>query len=449
MSAFLLRYLGVVDFGRYVTVTALIGIVGGVTDAGLTTIGSRELALRPAGPERNRVLSNLVALRLFVTPVGVVAATAFSVVAGYDRTLVYGTLLAGAGLVLVAVQSTMMMELAVDLRIATVTAFEVLRSALTAAGAIALVALGASLLPFFAVQIAVGVALLAATARLLGRVASTRLVDRETAWRLVRETLPMAAAIAMNVIYFRVLVILMSLLATATATGLFSTSFRIFELLFGVPTLVLSVALPVFSVAGRDDLERLRYGLQRTTEVALIASTLLVLVIAALAEPAIRLLGGPEYVGAAPILQIQAVALVGVFLGQVFQLGLVAIRNQRALAAANGVALALVLALGLILIPTAGAKGAAAAAVIAESALAVLCFAFLWRARRAVVPNLMFAWKVALAAALAAGILFVPRVGGAAAAVVVVLVYSVAIYVTGALPREVIASLVPRSGART
>ena len=40
----LLRYLGVEDFGRYGTVLALLSIVYGISDAGLTMTASRELA---------------------------------------------------------------------------------------------------------------------------------------------------------------------------------------------------------------------------------------------------------------------------------------------------------------------------------------------------------------------------------------------------------------------
>ena len=48
-SVLLLRHLGVEDFGRYGIVVALLGIVAAVTDAGLTAVGSRELAILPAG----------------------------------------------------------------------------------------------------------------------------------------------------------------------------------------------------------------------------------------------------------------------------------------------------------------------------------------------------------------------------------------------------------------
>jgi O-antigen/teichoic acid export membrane protein len=134
------------------------------------------------------------------------------------------------------------------------------------------------------------------------------------------------------------------------------------------------------------------------TEVALAVSILLVLLVVALASPAIRLLGGDEFVDAAGVLRIQAFALVPVFLGQTWQLGLLSIRRQSALAWANGGALALVVALGAVCIPLWGAHGAAAAAVVAESALALLVYLFLRRARAGVAPRPGLAPRVALAA---------------------------------------------------
>ena len=157
--------------------------------------------------------------------------------------------------------------------------------------------------------------------------------------QLLRETLPLAVAFAMSVIYFRVLVVLVSLLSTEVQTGLFGTSFRIFEMLLGLPALILSVALPLLSVAGDEDDSRLRRALQSMTEASLVIATLLVIGIGILAEPGIRLVGGEEYIGAVPVLRIQALALIPVFLVQTWQLGLIAGRAQRAMAVANGLAL--------------------------------------------------------------------------------------------------------------
>jgi O-antigen/teichoic acid export membrane protein len=445
-SVFLLRYLGVVEFGRYVTVLSLIAIVSGVTDAGLTAVGARDLALRPMGKPRERLLANLLGLRLVLTPLGVLGAVMFAFIAGYDHTLVLGTLVAGAGLVLINAQATMMLPLSVGLQIGRLTTVEVLRQATAVVTIGILVAVGASLLPFFAVQVVVGVVVLVASPWLVRRSAMVPpALDRAEWGTLLREALPIAAALVMNVVYFRLLIILMSLLATATATGLYATSFRIFEILFGIPALVLAVALPVLATAGAER-ERIRYQLQRMAEIAAIAAAYLVLAVFVLADPLIRLLGGSEFEGAAPVLQIQSIALIAVFLGQVWQLGLIAIRRQSALAIANAFALVLVLALGFSLIPRFEETGAAVAAVLAETALAAALLALLARADRTLIPNIGFAWKVGIAAGLAALVFALP-LPPAAELLLSTLVYAVTILLTGALPAEVFDAFVRRRTA--
>jgi O-antigen/teichoic acid export membrane protein len=433
----LLRHLGVVDFGRYATVMAILGIVGGVTDAGLTAVGSRELSVAPTTAERNHTLNNLLLLRVLGASLGVVAAVGFTVLAGYEGTVIAGTIVGGVGLVLISAQSMLTVPIWVGLRIASLTALEVLRNLLTLAGVAILVSAGAGLLAFFGVQIAVAVVLIPVTlvlARVGVRFATG--VRRATVMRLLRETLPLAVAFAMSVIYFRVLVVLVSLLSTETQTGLFGTSFRIFEMLIGLPTLILSVALPLLSVAGDEDDPRLRRGLQSMTEASLLIASILVVGIAILAEPGIRLIGGEEYLGAASVLRIQALALVPLFLVQTWQLGLIAGRAQRALAVANGLALAVVLVLGLALVPSGGAEAAAWVAVAAESSLALFLWIALGRMGPGRAPSLRVAWKVAVAAGLAAGVGYLLRDLPIIAACVATLVFAVVAFAMRAVPPD-------------
>jgi len=236
--------------------------------------------------------------------------------------------------------------------------------------------------------------------------------DRAVAITLLRHALPVAVALTMNVIYFRVLMIMTSLLASQTATGYFATSFQVFAVLFSLPLLVLSTALPLLSVAGRDDDSRLAFGLQKMTEVSLAASVVFVLVIFVLAPTLIPLLGGDQYRGAVPVLRIQSFALIAVFVGQVWQLGLLSLRRQAALAWANAGALAIVLALGGIVIPLWGANGAAAAAVVSETCLAVLVYLFLRRTAAAVAPRAGLVPRVIAAALPAFAVLALPAAVG-------------------------------------
>jgi O-antigen/teichoic acid export membrane protein len=437
-SVLLLRHLGVADFGRFVTVTSLIAIVSALTDVGLTTIGGRDLALRPLGEERRAFIASLMALRLVLTPLGVLAALAFALLVGYDHVLVVGVALAGIGLVLTTTQSTMALPLWVELKIGRLTSAEVLKQAVMLVGVAALVASGASLLPFFAVYIVVGAAALGVTPLLVGKGFVRRPAFDRGEWaRLIRNALPVGASLVMNVVYFRVIVLLMSLVASAVATGLFATSFRVFEILFGVSSLIVSVALPALSVAS-EDRERLRYMLQRMTEVAVIAACYLVVIVVIVAEPALDLLGGPQYRHAAPVLRIQVFALIPVFFGQVCQIALVSIRRATTQAVANAVGLVLVLLLGLVFVPLYGATGGAIAALVAECALTVVLFVLLARCDPLLQPRLGFLWKVALAGGLAGLVLLLPSVPRFAAACAATGIYVVALVLTRAVPREVV-----------
>ncbi len=444
-SVFLLRGLSVDDFGRYATVAALLGIVAIVTDAGLTAVGARELSLLPAGARRTELLGTLLGLRIVLTLLGVAVAVAFAYVAAYGSTMVWGTILGGVGILLVNTQSTSMMPLSVELRLGAVTSFEVLRQALTLVGIAVLALAGATLLPYFAVQATVGAVMLVLTPRVVGglHMLRPRLVRRD-AMRLLREALPLAVAITMNVIYLRLVVIMVSLIESKEETGLYATSFRVFEMLIGIPGLVLAVALPVLAVAGENDVERLQYALQRMTEVAVVFSLGLALAAFTLAVPVIRLLGGPAYDGAAPILQIQVWALVPLFIGQVAVLALISLRRQRVLAGANAVALALVVVLGLTLIPAYAGRGGAAAGVIAETVLTVVLLAALARSERAVAPRFAFVWRPLAALAAGAVALAIPGVGDVLRSMLVMGAFVVAAATVRAVPYEVLEALLRR-----
>jgi O-antigen/teichoic acid export membrane protein len=438
-AVLLLRHLGRVDFGRYGTVGALLGVISGVSDAGLTAVGARELALA-APADRPRLLRNLVTLRLAITPVGVVAAAIFAFVS-YDRTMFWGTVLGGLGVLFVNTQATMMAPLSVDLRLGTVTVFEVLKTALTFVFVAAFVGAGWSLLPLLAIQIPVGVTIVLLTplAVPLGRGLLPG-YDRAIVRSLLKEALPLAVALTMNVVYFRVLMIMTSLLASKDDTGIYATSFQVFAVLFSLPLLVLSSALPLLSVAGRDDVDRLRFGLQRMTEVALGGGVVFVLAIYALAPVLIPFLGGGQYRDAAPVLQIQVFALIAVFVGQTWQLGLLSVRRQAALAWANGGALLVVVLAGAVLIPTAGARGAAVAAVIGEASLAVFVYLALRRASTNLAPTMGLVPRVVVASLPAFAVLVLPvpwevRLIGSVA------VFAIVAFAIRAVPKELVHAL--------
>ncbi len=405
-AAALFRHLGVDDSGRYVLVLSLVTLFGGITDAGLSTIGVRELAAR-GGIERGRLLRNLLGLRLVFTTTGALLACAYAVLAGYDEVLILGTAIAGVGLVLTALQSALATILVVELRFGWVTVVDGLRQVLTAVGIVVLVVLGAELLPFFFVVTVAAGAALAVTARLVHGVPA-RPAYEPAVWRgLLRDTLPFALAAAVGAVYFRLSILMVDQLSDPVQTGYFGASFRIVEVLVVVPQLAIGAAFPIFSRAASDDVDRLRYAVQRTFEASLLLGTVVAIGLGVGAQFVIDVVAGEEFAPAAVVLRWHAVALLAAFTGSVFGYALLAVRRHRAVLVMNAGALVVVGVAGVLLIPDHGARGAAVATALSEGALALLGAVALARSgelRRgfslAIVPRVLVAAGVAVGAAL-------------------------------------------------
>lgn len=440
-AVFLLRGLGVDDFGRYATVAALLAVVSTLSDAGLTAIGVRELALLDDEDDRRHLLGNLVALRLVLATGAIAVAVVFAIVAGYDRVMVEGVVLGGVGVLLVNTQATMIAPLSVDLRIGRIAVVELTRYAVTLVAIAILSLAGASLLPYFAVQVLVGLSVLALTPILLRSVQGmVPRLDRRAVGRLLRDAAPIGVALAMNVVYLRLLVVLVSLQTSAHETGLYGTAFRVVELFIGVPPLVIGVAIPVLAVAASEDLGRLANGVQQLVEVSVVASLGVALTVSVAATPAVRLLGGAKFDGAGPMLCVQAWALAPLAVGSVLSFALLSLKRQRDVAVATAAALAVVLLAGTLLVRAYEGIGAAATGVAAETVLALALAFLLARAERSVLPRLAFAWRPLAALAAGAATLLVPLPDWVDA-IVAGAVYTIVAFAIGAVPSELLRAL--------
>ena len=198
---------------------------------------------------------------------------------------------------------------------------------------------------------------------------------------LLGVALPIAIANVLGIMYLRILVILMSLLAASEAeVGNYVTSTRVVELVAGLPFLLVSVVLPVQAVAALHDPERVRYITARMTETMAVGGILVALFVSFAADPIIRILGGDEYAGAVPVLQIQCLAIVTIFLAAAWNPAIVALGHAKALVATTGTGVVVVLVAGVVLIPRHDAQGAAVAAALADLALCIATYVALRRA---------------------------------------------------------------------
>lgn len=440
-SIVLLRYLGVAQFGGFVAVTSIAAIVGGVSDAGLTAVGNRELALLKTASERRAMVSRLFGIRLVITPVVGALAVAFTVVAGYETVLVLGTVLAVIGHTLFAASSALAMPLSVDLKIVALTMLELVKQVGITIVIVVLVLTSSGLLPFFAASIPGAVVALALTPMLAGRAVTGRPTFELRSWAaLLRRSLPIAFATVVGVIYTRFLAVIMFQLTSDTETGLFGTSARIMEAVGGLPLLAFMVALPVLSLSHNEQRERVRAILQLMVQVAFLGSCFLVTGLVLGADIIIQIVGGPEYEAAVPVLQIQSLALVGSLLATACLMAAIAMDHRRTILIANTTALITVVLLGVPAVLLWGAEGAAIATVVGESALGFCYWYLLGRKDATDRPKLMPAWKavVAMVAGLLAGHL--SGLGDVMQVLIGIAVFAVVVLATRAVPAEVFAA---------
>jgi O-antigen/teichoic acid export membrane protein len=364
-AALLFRHLGVADAGRYVVVTSLATVAVQLADAGLTSVATRELALRGNEPGR-RLLDELLGLRLLLAGVGVGAAVVLALVFGWGAELVLGAFASGIGAALVAFAHNIGALLGSRLRWGAVAAVDIVRNAASAATVVVLVAGGATLAAFFAAPVAGGVAALILT---LALTRARRLPRPRRGLRrahaAVADLLPLALAVAVTVVYLRTAMIVTSLVASPDETGTFAAAFRVVEVAAVLPALVFGSLLPVFVRAGADRARHARLARRSLAGAALagfVAAAALVLA----APLVIDVVGGAAFARSTDVLRIEAIAFGLSFVTAALTCTLLSLRRHRAMLAAGAAGLGAVTAATALLAPAIGAAGSALACIIGE-----------------------------------------------------------------------------------
>jgi O-antigen/teichoic acid export membrane protein len=441
-AAFLFRHLGLEGAGSYVTAMSIAAIVAGLSDLGLTALGVRELSVRE--PEaRNSLMANLLGLRIVMTLVGIAGSLVFAVAAGYKGVVVAGVALAGAGLMFQNAQSTLALSMVSRLKLGLLTATEVGRQLLTTILTITFVVLGLSLLWFIGLTVPVALLFLIVTAWLVRREVPLLPRMNRAEWRaLVTQVLPFSVAVALAVIYFRLSVIFVSLIADSRELGYFATSFRIIEVLVVIPGLMVTGVFPIFAHAAIDEHDRFAYAISRVADSALIIGAWFALALALGAPIAIHAVaGGGEFSKAVGVLRIQAIGLGGSFVSAVWGMVMLSLRLNRQLLLVNLGGLVVGSVLVVALASAYGAEGAAAGTAITEVLLAGLVPFVLARARPNLMPSIRPVIRILPAAGLGAAIALIPGLSTILQVLGATLIYIAALFATGSVPEELLIEL--------
>ncbi|WP_027005363.1 oligosaccharide flippase family protein [Conexibacter woesei] len=426
------RHLGVVDYGRYQSVTALVAIVTALGDLGLGTLALREFAQADAS-SREHALDALLGLRVALAVVGVCVSAGAAAVLGYDGAMVAGAALASGAGVLLAGQQTATVPLQTALRIGTVTALDVARQAATTALMLCGVAAGAGVLTFLAIPVPVAVLLVVLTAAALRGTRRPRPRADRTLWpRLLREAVLVGLATASGVLYLYASLIVCGLATSEHQTGAFSASFRVIIIVAAVPALLGTSAFPLLARTASSAPERFGRAVSGLIEGSVLLGGVAAIG-AILGAPAIiAVIAGSGFDDSIAPLRIQGAALGLTFAISGLGFALLARHRQRVLLVCNLLVFVVSAVAVALLAHAHGARGAALGAAIGEATLCAAYALALTRGAPGIHPSRVPRIVLALAGGLAAGALIpVPAVP---ATILGLLVYGALAYLLRAIP---------------
>lgn len=369
-AALLFRHLGVVGTGRYITALSLAAIVVTISDLGLNAYGIRQLATLSSG-ESDDFARNLLGLRLILTIAGGAAVIALAW-AVYGRLLGIAVSISVAGVVLQVTQDNMIMPLYTQLRFRFIAALDLIRQLVMVVFVLLLVLAKVGLLPFLAIQIPAN--LVTITVSFFAIRQRTMLLPYFQ-WQRIRpivtSIIPYSAGVAAAALYFRVSIIVVSLVSSSTQLGYFSASFRIIEVGTVLPLLIVTSAFPIVARSAQGDRTRWEFATSRVFEVAALIGVWIAVSIAVGAPLAIAIIGGHRYSPASSVLAFQGIALGIAFVNAVFAYSLLSVGAFRRIVVMNVGALSINAVLAAILASSYGARGAAIGTDIAETVLAI------------------------------------------------------------------------------
>lgn len=433
----LVRSLSVGEYGRYVTVASLMNLVAGVTEGGLNAVALREYSTLQ-GDARRSALRSLMGIRYTLSLAGVIVGLAFALAAGYESPLLIGAVGAGIAVVFQAIGALLTTPLQGELRFGWLSSISLVSQGLQVVGIVALVLAGAGVVPFLWMGAPITLATLVMTYVLVrGRMDLRASLRWAQVWPLLRDTIPYTAAVALNVVYFRVTILVMSLQASNAQTSYFATSFRVVEVLLGIPALVIGSAYPILARAERDDDDRFDYAMKRILELALLLGVWMAMCTTAGAKVAIDVIGGSDFAPSVDVLRIQGLTLAATGVSVAAGYGLLTLRRYRAMLVMNAVALVVTIVLTLILVPAMGAQGAALATVLTETVLAIGIIGALLHYRPALARGLIGAPLIIAVGAAGVGVALLSGVPALPALVLANVVFVAGIVLIRRVPPEI------------
>lgn len=393
------RYLGTGGFGNYTTSVAFLQIFGILADLGLTLITVQIISEKDAPLKKN--LDNIFTFRFLTALIFLGVAPAIAIFFPYPGIVKLGILAGAAAFFFNSINQVLIGLFQKELKMNRVaiaeTANRFLFLILTSL-AVFLKLNPATFLLAMSAGNFLNFLLLYIYARKITAISFD--FDFSIWKKIIRRSWPIAAGIALNLIYLRADIFILSLLKPARDVGLYGAPYKILDFLTALPYIFMGLALPILTFAwSENNLERFKKAAQKSFDALMILATPMVIGGIILSQELMVAFAGKEFTGSGGVFKILLIALAAIFPTTFFTHAVIAINKQKIMLFGFGASAILSLAGYLIFIPPYSYVGAAWVTVFSECLVLFWSVAVVWHYAK-FFPSLKVASR-----ALAAGIL--------------------------------------------
>jgi O-antigen/teichoic acid export membrane protein len=390
--AVMARYLGPIGFGEYTTAFTFLSFFGIIADLGLTLVTVQMISA--PGADENRVVRNLLAMRLVSAAVLLAAAPLVAIFLPYSSAIRLAVWAALPSFLFTALNQILVGVFQKHLSMGKVSIAETVGRIVLFLGVVASAFFDWGL---FGMMLSVSVG--SAVNFILHLAFSLRYIKPGFSfqWPLWREVMtkswPLALTIIFNLLYLKTDTLILSLMRRQYEVGIYGAAYKVIDILTTLPFMFAGVIMPIMTAAwlGRQA-DYFKKVLQKSFDLMVILSLPLFIGAQFVAEPIMVMVAGGDFAGSGGVLRILMAAAALVFLSCLLSHAMVAIGRQKEIIGSYFFTAATSVAGYLIFIPRYSYFGAAAVTVYSELTITIFMFYYLWRYAR-VLPKMSIVGK--------------------------------------------------------
>lgn len=369
-TAMMTRELGPSGYGVYQAAIAYLGLAILLVDFGLPNIFIREIST--PGADEERLVGNAVALRLSVTSAALIAALFAVALLPYSSEEVRGVMYALPGFLAYSLHLMLYGLFQSHLRQAGAVAAELAGVLVLVASVYVLCQVDATPAVFCAALGGSYVVVLTIALGFASRIVRIRLRFDLPVWRgYLRSALPLAGAMTMTVLAFKLPTVLLAVLSTEDEVGRFGTSQVVLNSLMGVSLLYIGLVAPSLARAAARNRAELSSVLQGAVSALLLGGIGVALILVSLADAIIALLAGAAFGEASTTLRLFMPLFVIHSLSLLLREAVTAMHEQHRVAPSVALGLAAALTGFVVLIPRLQGEGAVVSLLVGEVLVAI------------------------------------------------------------------------------